>query len=166
MFKSFVCSSLLLCLMLPVAPLPAQETASAGIVGQVMDASKAGIPGAQVTVINLGTTVTRVVQTNSEGAFSVPNLAPASYEVRIEKQGFQTALIQNLEIRIGEVVRRTVELRIGAVSESVLVEAQAPLLQTENGTLNQVIGTKQIIELPLNGRNLVQLAALSAGACS
>lgn len=144
-------------------PSAAQETTSAGIVGQVVDSSKAGVPGAQVTVVNLGTTATRVVQTDGEGGFSVPNLAPALYEVRIERQGFQTALIQNLELRIGEVARRTVELRIGAVSESVLIEAQAPLLQTENGTLSQVIGTKQIVELPLNGRNLVQLAALSAG---
>ena len=95
--------------------------------------------------------------------FSVPNLAPARYEVRIEKQGFQTGIIEAFELRIGDISRRTVELRVGAVSESVVIEAQAPLLATENGTINQVIDTKQITELPLNGRNLVQLAALSAG---
>ncbi len=140
-----------------------QETTSAGIVGQVIDTSKAGVPDALVTVLNVGTNARRTGQTNAEGAFSVPNLAPARYEVRIEKPGFQAAIIEAFELRIGEIARRTIELRVGAVSESVVIDAQAPLLETENGTINQVIDAKQITELPLNGRNLVQLAALSAG---
>ena len=140
-----------------------QDTTSAGIVGQVIDTSRAGVPEALVTVTNVGTNARRTGLTNAEGTFSIPNLAPARYEVRIEKTGFQAAIIEPFELRIGDVARRTIELHVGAVSESVIIDAQAPLLETENGTINQVIDTRQISELPLNGRNLVQLAALSAG---
>src|SRR3982751_146709 len=118
-----------------------QDTTSAGIVGQGLATSRAGVPGALVTVLNVGTNARRTAQTDSDGMFSVPNLAPARYEVRIEKQGFQTGIIEALDLRIGDVSRRTVELRVGAVSESVVIEAQAPLLATENGTINQGIDT-------------------------
>ena len=69
----------------------AQETASSGITGQVLDASKAGLPGATVTVTNNATNAQRTTQTDSEGRFTVPNLAPATYTVKIELTGFQTA---------------------------------------------------------------------------
>src|ERR1700674_3712015 len=114
------------------------DTSSAGIVGQVVDSTKAGVDDATVTVLNSGTNATRTSRTDAEGAFSIPNLAPARYEIRIERQGFQSAVTEPFALRIGEIARRTIELRIGAVSESVLVEAQTPLVQTENGTLNQV----------------------------
>src|SRR3989442_1352101 len=100
-----------------------QETTSAGIVGQVIDTTRAGVAGALVTVVNLGTNAARSSQTDAEGAFSIPNLAPARYEVRIEKQGFQTAILEPFELRIGEIARRPPELRVGAISESVVVEA-------------------------------------------
>src|SRR5581483_5448335 len=101
--------------------------------------------------------------TDTLGNFSLPNLPPARYEIRIEKEGFRTAIVEPFELRIGEIARRTVTLTVGGVAESVLVTAEAPLMQTESGTVGQVIGEKQIAELPLNGRNLTQLAALSAG---
>ena len=140
-----------------------QETTSAGIVGQVLDASRAAVPDALVTVMNVGTTASRAAKTDAEGAFSIPNLAPAQYQIRIAKEGFQSAVTEPFDLRIGEIARRTIELRVGSISESVVIEARSPLLETENGTLSQVIDTKQITELPLNGRNLVQLAALAAG---
>src|SRR4051794_20982194 len=151
--------------LLALVPLTAwgQETASAGIVGFIHDASQSAVAGARITVVNVNTNATRRTLSGADGGFSVPNLSPAGYMVRIEKEGFQTVTLEQFELRIGEVTRRTVELKVGSVTETVLVEASAPLLQTENGTLGQVIATKQITELPLNGRNLVQLAALSAG---
>jgi hypothetical protein len=156
-----LCAGILLVALCQFAD--AQETTSAGIVGQVFDASKAAVPDALVTVMNVGTNASRTARTDAEGAFSIPNLASAQYQIRIEKQGFQSAIIEPFDLRIGEIARRTIELRVGALTDSIVIEANAPLLETENGTLSQVIDTKQISELPLNGRNLVQLAALAAG---
>ena len=151
--------------ILSLAPtvLRSQETASAGIVGHITDSTGASVSEAKVTVLNVDTNASRSAQSDAQGAFSVPNLAPARYQVRIEKTGFQTAIVEPFELRIGEVVQRSVQLTVGAVNESVTVEARAPLLQTEGGSVNQVIDQRQITELPLNGRNLVQLATLSAG---
>ena len=87
-------------------------TASAGIAGQVINASRTGIPESLVTLVNAGT--------NAEGSFLIPELASARHEVRIEKQGFQAAIIEPFELRIGDAVRRMIELRIGVVSESAV----------------------------------------------
>src|SRR5215467_9846548 len=73
----------------------AQESASSGIIGQVLDSSKAGVPGATITVTHIGTNAQRVTQSDSEGRFSVPNLPPATYTVKVELSGSQTA---NLEV--------------------------------------------------------------------
>src|SRR5437867_414118 len=144
-------------------PSHGQETNSAGIVGRVIDATQAGIPGASVVVTNTGTNAQRSTQTNEVGEFSVPNLPPASYQIKVEKQGFQSAIIEPFELRIGEIARRGVTLTVGGVSESVVVQSETPLMQTDTGTVGQVIDQKRIADLPLNGRNLVQLAAISAG---
>jgi Carboxypeptidase regulatory-like domain/TonB-dependent Receptor Plug Domain len=143
--------------------LNAQESASSGIVGQVTDSTQAGVPGATVTVTNVGTSAQRVATTDAQGAFSIPNLQPATYQIRVEKSGFQTALLNSFELRIGDIAHPTITLGVGAVAESVNVEGVAPLLQTQSGTVGQVIDSKQIENLPLNGRNLVQLASLAAG---
>jgi hypothetical protein len=143
--------------------LHAQESASSAIVGQVTDPTQAGIPGATVTVTNTGTSARRTTTTDPVGNFSFPNLPPATYQIKVEKAGFQAAVLDSFDLRIGEIARRSITLNVGAVAESVVVEGEAPLAQTESGTVGQVIETKQIADLPLNGRNLVQLAALSAG---
>src|SRR5579885_2840674 len=143
--------------------LHAQESASSAIVGQVTDPTQAGIPGATVTVTNTGTSARRTTTTDPVGNFSFPNLPPATDQIKGEKAGFQAAVLDSFDLRIGEIARRSITLNVGAVAESVVVEGEAPLAQTESGTVGQVIETKQIADLPLNGRNLVQLAALSAG---
>ncbi len=140
-----------------------QESASSGIVGQVTDSSQAGVPGATVTVTNVGTSAQRIATTDAQGGFSIPNLPPATYQVRVEKSGFQTALLNSFELRVGDIAHPVITLGVGAVTESVNVQAEAPLLQTQSGTVGQVIDQKQIENLPLNGRNLVQLASLAAG---
>ncbi len=149
-------------LILPAAA-NAQESTVAGIVGAVKDASGASIAGAKVTVTNTGTGAERQAVTDDAGDFAVPNLPPATYTIRVEKPGFQSAVIAPFDLRVGLVLRQTVTLAVGAVSEAVTVQAEAPLMQTETGTVGQVIDQKRIVDLPLNGRNLVQLAVLSAG---
>src|SRR5215475_9453370 len=90
----------------------AQESASSGITGQVLDTSKAGVPGATITVTNLATNAQRVTQSDSEGRFSVPNLPPATYSLKIELSGFQTAELNDLVLRNGEVARPTLTLGV------------------------------------------------------
>jgi hypothetical protein len=80
----------------------AQETASSGITGQVLDSSKAGLPGATITVTNSATNAQRVTQADSEGRFTVPNLPPGTYSMKIELSGFQTAEVKDLTLRNGE----------------------------------------------------------------
>src|SRR3974390_362624 len=143
--------------------LGAQQTASSGIVGQVVDTTQAAITGAAVTVTNTGTHAQRTATTDAQGTFSVPNLPPATYEIRVEKMGFQTAVISAFDLLIGQIAPPTVTMSVGSVSESVNVQAEAPLLQSQSAEVGQVIDSKQIADLPLNGRNLVQLASLAAG---
>ena len=141
----------------------AQESASSGIVGQVIDTTKGAMPGATVTVINTGTSAQRVVSTDGEGRFSVPNLPPATYNVPVELSGFQTTEVKDLILRNGEVSRPTITLGLANVSENVTVVGMSPLLQTTNASVTQTITQKQIEDLPVAGRSLPSFASLSAG---
>jgi hypothetical protein len=150
-------------LLLMPAIASAQQSASSGLVGQVTDASQAAIPGATVTVTNVGTNAQRTTVTDGEGRFSVPALPPATYHIKVELQGFRTAELQNFVLRQGETARPAITLGIATVSESVTVTGEAPLLQTQSASVGQVINEKQIEDLPLNGRSVLSLASLSAG---
>src|SRR5438128_4195015 len=156
-------STTLIALLFLSTGIRAQESASSGIVGQVIDTTRGAMPGATVTVINTGTNARRVVNTDAEGRFSVPNLPPATYTVRVELSGFQTTEVNGLTLRNGEVSRPTITLGLANVSENVTVVGMSPLLQTANASVTQTINQKQIEDLPVAGRNLLAFAALSAG---
>ena len=156
-------SVMLFAVLLLASAARAQESASSGIVGQVVDSTKGAMPGATVTVINTGTNAQRVVNTDGEGRFSIPNLPPAVYTVRVELSGFATTEIKGLILRNGEVARPTIALGLANVSESVTVVGLSPLLQTTNASVSQTISQKQIEDLPVAGRGLLSFASLSAG---
>src|SRR5688572_6134739 len=151
-----------ICLFL-AAGVSAQQSASSGLVGQVTDSSQAGVPGATVTVTNVGTNAQRTTVTDGEGRFSIPALPPATYHIKVELQGFQTAELPAFVLRQGETARPAITLGVATVTESVTVTGEAPLLQTQSASVGQVISEKQIEDLPLNGRNVLSLASLSAG---
>src|SRR5436190_4156343 len=150
-------------LMLACGAAYAQQSASSGIIGQVTDASKSSVPGATVTVINVGTNAQRSATTDSEGRFSVPNLPPATYEIKVELSGFRTVDLKDFELRQGEIARPAITLEVATLAETVTVTSQAPLLQTQSASVSQTITQKQIEELPVAGRNLLSLAALTPG---
>ena len=141
----------------------AQESASGGIAGQVLDPTRAGVPGATVTVINAGTNAQRVATTDNEGRFTIPNLASATYIVRVELQGFNTIELKDFVVRNGEIAKPSITLSVASVAESISVAASSPLLQATNASVGQTITQKQIEDLPVAGRNLLAFAALSAG---
>jgi hypothetical protein len=145
------------------AIVSAQESASGGITGQVLDATRAALPGATVTVINAGTNAQRVATTDAEGRFTIPNLPSATYIIRVELSGFTNVEVKDFTIRNGEIAKPTLTMSLANVSENVLVQGQSPLLQVANASVSQTITQKQIEDLPVAGRNLLAFAALSAG---
>ena len=131
------------------------------ITGVVTDPSGAIITGATLTVTNTQTNAARTATTNVAGNYSFPALLPGVYNVRAEMQGFQSELRSGVELQVQQVARLDFQLRVGAVAETVEVTGGAPQLNTENATVGTVIENQRIVELPLNGRNFIQLVALS-----
>ena len=143
-----------------------QELTTGSMVGVVKEESGAIVSGASVTVINRATGAQRSATSGETGEFSIPGLAPALYNVKVEKQGFRAYLVEGLELKINQVARLEVRLQVGAITEAVTVTGGAALLETDTSAVGQVIDSQRVRELPLNGRNLTQLAALSAGLSS
>ena len=132
-----------------------------GISGLVTDSSGAAIAGAEVTVTNTATRGTRKTTTNADGLYSFPSLPPGNYALKIEHKGFKTAEIPEVKVDVQQIVRLDVPLQVGALEESVTVSSRSTLLNTENTTLGTVIENKVVTELPLNGRQYLNLVALS-----
>jgi len=133
----------------------------AAMSGETRDVTGAAIVGATVTVINLATNAPRIAVTNEAGGYNFPSLAPGIYNVRVEKPGFKTAVRNQLELEVQQWARVDFELEVGQVSESIEVSAGAALLATEDATVGTVIDNHRIEELPLNGRNYLQLVSLA-----
>ena len=136
------------------------------ITGEVTDATAAVVPGATVTIRNVNTNATRTVITNADGLYSVPLLPPGIYDVRVEKEGFRGAARSAIELQVQQTARVDFALSVGQVSETLDVTGQAALLNTEDATVGTVIEEKRIVELPLNGRNFLQLVSLSPNVTS
>lgn len=132
-----------------------------GITGTVTDSSGAPIPGASVTATNTATRGTRETTTNADGLYTFPSLPPGTYELKIELQGFKTAEVSAFKVDIQQTVRRDVALEVGALQETVTVSTKATLLNTESTTVGAVIDNKVVTELPLNGRQYLNLVAQS-----
>lgn len=159
-------SSLVLPLAIVAVTAPAaygQASSSSDAAGTVSDASGAKVPGATVHLINTGTKAERTTKTNDSGDWSIPNVPPATYTLRVEKEGFKTSVIPSLPVEIGKTANGSVTLAIGGATETVEVTTLPPQLQTQEATVGQVIDQKQINDLPLNGRNVLQLATLAPG---
>lgn len=131
------------------------------ISGEVRDASDATVAGVRLTLTNVATNATRSTESNSTGLYSFPALQPGVYSLRAEKDGFKSYTRTGIEVQVQLSARIDVMLEVGAVTESVEVSASGALLQTENATVGTVIENKRIVELPLNGRNALQLVALA-----
>lgn len=144
------------------APLRAQA-ATATLLGTVLDASGAEVPGASVQATNTSTRVSQTAVTDPRGRFRLPNLAVGTYDVRAELTGFQTVVRKDVELTVGS--ERVVDfaLQVGGVSEAVTVQAAVSLVDTTSAQLSNLVDQTQMRELPLNGRNVEQLLLLSPG---
>jgi len=133
------------------------------LTGKITDATGAVLPGAAVTVRDPANGFTRTTVTSDAGDYSMPGLRPSTYDVTAELTGFRKHSQTGFRIEIDQTARLDLRLQVGAPTEIVEVHGAAQLLHTENATLGAVIDRKKIVDLPLNGRNFVQLALLVPG---
>src|SRR5438874_995462 len=147
-----------------VSLLHAQGGAYGTILGTVTDNSGAVVARANVDVTNLNTNVTKRTVTTSSGDFTLPYLEPGNYRVSVQSQGFQKSVVDNIRLVVGQEARADVILKTGAVTETVEVQATAVALDTDSSAVSQLVSEKQVDELPLNGRNFLNLLFIGAGA--
>ena len=161
---SALCSSVFLASMLLAlaTPLWAQKDAGA-IVGLVRDPSGAVVTGAKVTVEDVDRGIQLTLSTNNEGEYVASPLRIGRYSVTVEKEGFKKAVAGPVQVNIQDRVGVNLKLEPGMATEIVTVTGQRPQLETETSELGQVVDSRRINALPLNGRNYAQLALLGAG---
>lgn len=163
-FGSVLIWSLSLALLL-LAPAPAHAQLSTGdILGNVTDSSGSALAGAQVSVVNMQTHETHNVTADNSGEYVVSLLLPGQYSVSASAHGFQQYRVDNITLAVGDRRRVTLKLNVTSVTQTVLVSAAPPALETDSTALGTDIQQKAVQDLPLNGRNYVQLAELAAGA--
>jgi hypothetical protein len=137
---------------------------TATLSGAVKDPSGAVVSNAAVIVLQTATGIARTAQTNEAGLFTVPLLQPGVYTVTVSKSGFESATESNIELQVNQLASLNITLTVGSVKQTVTVAASAPVLETETAGLGTVITTKEIDELPLNGRQFIQLLQLAPGS--
>jgi len=132
------------------------------VTGRVSDQSGAAVPGATLTLTNTSTNAARTVVCSGDGFYSFPSVQPGIYNIKAEHPGFKVAASNGFEVQVQQTLRLDLTLEVGQINQSVEVAASANLLQAENGTVGTVISNESITELPLNGREYLNLVALNS----
>ena len=161
-FAAIVGAGLLICLL--VCPSASAQTTRGTIFGTVTDASGAMVSDAQVTITSVATGETRTTTTNSEGGYVVPALLPGKYNVSAGKEHFENASVGPVAVEVDARQEVNVKLSVAGTQTQLTVTSAAPIVESGNSTVGQVIDEKTIVDMPLNGRNFLQLVTLSAGA--
>ncbi len=133
------------------------------IEGRVLDETAAVVPGAAVQVTRLDSGLSFDQRTTEQGAFRFPLLPSGKYELTVDADGFAKLIQRPIDVAVGDTLRLDVRVRVAASNETVVVEAPAPLVSTVDSSLGRVVTGREMIELPLNGRNFAQLGLLQAG---
>jgi hypothetical protein len=158
-------SAALVVFFLAAAPLRAQVDTGT-VLGTVTDASGAPISGATVTLTNEGTNAALSTTTSSDGGYKFTPVKIGEYKLTASYQGFQTTTQRNITVNVGADVVIDISLKPGQVSEIVEVTSTTPVLETQNASVGQVVDSRNVDNLPLNGRNFTFLAQLAAGVNS
>jgi hypothetical protein len=154
----------LIILLVAAGRLFGQAGQTGSVLGTVTDSSGAIMPNVSVTVTNTGTNVSFRTASSSAGDYAAPNLLPGTYTVTAEAKGFQKSVTTPFVLAVDQRVRIDIALRPGSVSDTVEVTAQTVELDTDSAALSQLVSQQQVEELPLDGRNFVQLLFIGAGA--
>jgi len=157
--------AVILLLLVAVPGLLGQAT-TGSFVGTVSDPSGGAVPDASVVATNTATGVTYSSQTDAEGNFSIFHVPPGTYSVKVTKPGFQVETIENIVMYIDQKQLLNFKLVVGKVTESITVTEAPTMLQTQSMETSEVINTKDILDLPLLGRQFLDLTTLTAGVVS
>lgn len=152
--------------LLALALLPAavySQVGTAELAGSVIDSTGAAVPAAAIKITNKSTGVSRDIMSDANGSYVLTPLQPGVYTITIEKSGFRKLVENNLELQVDQRARLDFTLQVGQVTETLEVAAAAPLLESQSSSIGSVVSQQQVNELPLNGRNFVQLAILTPG---
>jgi hypothetical protein len=152
--------ALTLCL---ASTLALAQSVNSTLVGVVQDSTGALIPNAEITVTNEGTNIETKTRTNESGNYVVPSLPNGQYTVRVEAPGFKPSIFRGVSLLPSRTIRQDAALEVGNVQQAVEVKALAPVLNTENATIGNIMQSQQITSVPLNGRFLDRLIRISAG---
>jgi hypothetical protein len=155
----FVCSACVILILFSGVSLWAQGSQVAQIAGTVHDESGAAVPGAEAN-----TGIARSVVTGDDGTYLLTNLAIGPYRLQVSLQGFSTYVQEGIVLQVNSSPVINPVLKVGAITEQVMVEANAAMVETRNTGVGQIIDQDRVVELPLNGRQVSQLVTLSGGA--
>ena len=148
-----------------LAAVPARaQTPTGEISGVVVDPSGSAVPGVTITLTSAATNAVREVQTNSAGLYVIPAIPPGRYVLKAQISGFRAIEHRDIDVQVGSSNRIPITLELGDLTETVEIRGGAPLIQSSNASIGTVIENRSIVELPLNGRNYLQLASLIPGA--
>src|ERR1700730_1057062 len=155
-FSAVICTCLL-----PITLF--SQVNQARLLGSVTDQSGGVIAGASVTITDVQKNVSRTLTTDSAGEYVAPNLDPDTYAIRVEFRGFKTFTRQGMQLGVGQEARVDVTLQPGEQSQTITVTEELPLVETTSATLTGTISNETLNDLPLNGRNYVNLLTLRPG---
>lgn len=134
------------------------QTNKGGISGTVLDPNGGAVPGATVTITNLGTNQAQSTITSESGSFSISSLDPVTYSVLVEATGFKRATLEKVKVDTATTASANITLELGKVEETVVITSDAPLISSESGTTSQTVTERQIQDIPLNNRSVLDLA--------
>jgi outer membrane receptor protein involved in Fe transport len=153
---------LLFILHLSLCPV-VQGQSTAVLNGTVSDPSGAAVPLARVVIKNQATGEEWNTQTNSSGLYALPSLPPGSYQVSVTAEGFKKLVVTDLKLDVATSVTKDLQMTVGSITQEVQVTTEAPLIETSTTGVGQVIDTKSVQDIPLNGRHFVDLNLLTPG---
>lgn len=163
--KFFYCVTLSFVAVACLAPrLVAQQVAVAQVTGQVSDPNGAALPGARVEMTEIDRSAVHTVTTDANGNYLLPGLPVGRYRLSVSKAGFKTYVLNDIVLQVNDHVSFNASLQIGQVTETVEVSSEAPLVQTETAAISNVIDSRQMVDLPLNGRYATQLVLMSGAS--
>ena len=164
MRKQLQCLTVLIGLILAASSVKAQNV-YASLAGTVRDSSGAVVAGANVTATNEGTRLSRSAVSDSGGTYVINVLPVGSYTLTVSLQGFKETVIHGIVLQVDQQAREDVTMEVGSLAQSVTVESSTPLVQSDSASIGEVVNNQEVVELPMNGRNLNQLALIT-GAVS
>jgi hypothetical protein len=148
------------------APAATAQVVTGTIYGTVADPTGAGVPQAAVTATNIATGVSSTTTADAGGNYRFPSLTPGTYNIRVEKQGFDSSVFSGVNVLLDQTARVDARLQVGQVSTTVNVSGAASTVETQTASVGTVVGEQQIVDLPLDLRRITSLATLVPGTIS